>query len=104
MKKNKIRLTESQLHNIIKDSVKKVLREGKNVNPKVQQKIKELMSQVNNSNTMYEILEETPADGLTIWEAMEVFHALEKLWYDSDNFLDNGQGFVNVTPYQYNKI
>ena len=28
MKKNRIRLTESQLHNIIKESVKRVLREG----------------------------------------------------------------------------
>lgn len=29
MRKNRIRLTESQLHNVIKESVKRVLREDK---------------------------------------------------------------------------
>ena len=35
MKKNRIRLTESQLHNIIKESVKRIINEGERINNRV---------------------------------------------------------------------
>ena len=101
-RKNKVRFTESQLHRVIKESVNRVINEISEVNPKVQQKVKELMAQIDDSNTMYEILETTPADGLTIWEAMEVFNALEHMWYDTKQYNNiGGQDYNDVTPYQY---
>lgn len=45
MKKNNIRLTESQLHRVIKESVRKVLKEGEEYSfeQALEQKIKEIM-------------------------------------------------------------
>ena len=34
MKKNRIKLTESQLHRVIKESIRRVLRESQNINEK----------------------------------------------------------------------
>lgn len=100
-----MKITKRELKQMINEAVNQKINETNSIkNSKVQKKIKELMSQLNDFNTMYEILENAPADGLTIWEAMEVFNAIENICYDSKHYLDVGEkNYRDITPYQYNQ-
>lgn len=64
-------------------------------------KAEELMEIVKNdgSITMWELLAETSADGLSITDAYTLFMYLDKAWYDADHYWKGVDGELKkITP------
>ena len=94
MKNNRrIRLTEGDLHNIIKTCVKKIIKESEEIEGnKVYNACLEILSQRDDSNTINDILSSTPVNGLTYAEAESVCSVLDAFLFGSDTIYDNGLG------------
>jgi hypothetical protein len=89
MIKNTIRLTESDLHNIIKESVNKILREGVGIEDSpVVRRIQEL---IDSANDAFHNAKEICDDNRCLMDKNEdVFYGLR-----ADIYLD-GRGYVNI--------
>lgn len=68
---------------------------------KLKKKAEELMAIVESdkSNTMWELLAETSADGFTMEEVYTLYMYLDKVWYDAEHYWKGADGELkNVTP------
>ena len=91
--KRQIRLTEGELHNIVKTCVKKIIKESEEIaGNKVYNACLEILSQTDDSNTLNDILSSTPVNGLTYAEAESVCNVLDAFMFGSDTIYDDGLG------------
>lgn len=68
-------------------------------NDKIKKKAEELMAKVDDTMTMWDLLSEESADGLTIEEAYTLYMYLDKVWYDAKHYwLGGSNELSDITP------
>ena len=72
------------------------------VNEKIIKKAEELLEKVDGSNTMWEVLAEESADGMTIEDAYNLYMYLDKVWYNADHYWKGEDNELKcITPKLY---